>query len=209
MSEDSGPMEVPGKPGSRQRKISEEVKRLSRSEKVRNYCIGIGALSALILGVIANFKGEPIAEKAWETLRDKVNKQTIAIKRLHNRVVYFQAHEEGKNAAELQLKLDALQRKFDSLKAKKTATQPEAKTCGPGFVLADNKCRKASTAVVRRVVKETKAADKAEKKLLEERRKNLELERRLQKNTMQQQQSRDPLPNLVPLPKKLDDAAKK
>jgi len=84
-------------------------KRLSRSEQVRNYLLGLGALTGLILGLIAQFKGEPMAEKTWETVRRALNEQAKAVNRLRTRMVYFQAWQEAKTAVETQKKLEELQ----------------------------------------------------------------------------------------------------
>lgn len=104
-------------------------KPLSRAEKFKNYCIGIGAMTGLILGLWANLKGEPKAEEAkdkatkaestadktWKTLRDQVNKLAEAQQKLHVRMVHIQAHDEGYRAAKMLLQLqdenDALRKK--------------------------------------------------------------------------------------------------
>lgn len=196
------------------KKVTGETKRpLTLTEKLRNVCIAIGALSALILGLVANFKGEPVAEKTWNTLREEFNKQSIVLKRLHSRVVYMQAHEEGRHAADIQLKLEALQKKFDTLKAdQKKTTASSAPVRGPvicrrGYVEAGGRCQRAPTAVVRRVESETKAAIVAKKRLLEEKRRAAKLEKKIK--TLQQQEQKRGIPELSPLPKKLDDAARK
>lgn len=229
--ENSGPLEVPGKPG-RKKKISEEVKKLSRSEKVRNYCIGLGALSALILGLVANFKGEPVAQKAtedidktWRKLRFQVNKQSDAINKLHLRMVHFQGTQEGFTAGKLQEKLELIQKKYDELagsQPKKVAKLQQAKKptavaakpapkpkkeCPPGRVEAEGRCRKVTKAVAKRVAKDSQKVAEAQRKLAEERRRREELERKKRalerKMTQQKQQA---VPKLSPLPAKLDDA---
>jgi len=78
------------------------------AEKFRNICLGLGALTALILGAWANLRGEPTAEKTYTVLREQVNRQADAINRLHQRVVWLQAHEEGRTSASLQQQLDNL-----------------------------------------------------------------------------------------------------
>ena len=196
--------------------MSEETERARRpltlTEKIKNVCIAIGALSALILGIIANSRGEPVAEKTWSTLRDEFNKQSVVLKRLHSRVVYMQAHEEGRHAAEIQLKLDELQKKYDTLKAlpKKpdvVSSLPVPKpSCKEGYVEAEGRCRKASKAVVKRVESETKAVIVAKKRFLEEKRRSAKLEKKIK--TLQKQEQQKAIPELSPLPKKLDDAAK-
>lgn len=67
-------------------------KRESQSMKVRNYLIGLGAVSTLILALFANFRGEPGAEKGYARLQDMVDKQTAHIqnmdKRLHGQDMF-------------------------------------------------------------------------------------------------------------------------
>lgn len=64
----------------------EKTGKLSQSEKVRNYLIGIGAISGLILGIFANAKGEPGAEAGYKTLQEMVDKQTLHIRSLDRRI---------------------------------------------------------------------------------------------------------------------------
>jgi DNA-binding transcriptional regulator YhcF (GntR family) len=189
------------------------------STKLKNYATAIGlvlpALSGLVLGVIANVKGEPVAEKTWETLSKQVNRQSIALKRLHSRMVYFQAHEEGRHSAEIQIKLDALQKQYDALKAKAPVKMVKGtgrvvpatqRACRQGYVEADGKCRRAARAVVQRVVTEAKAAASARKRLIEAKRRTTKLEHRL-RQIRQEAKDTKALPALRPLPKKLDDVA--
>lgn len=210
----------------RSRKISQEVKRLSRSEKARNYLIGLGAASALILGLIQQFRGEPVAEKTWETLRSELNDQAKAVNKIQARLVYFQAWQEARTAMEIQNKLDLLQGKYDAMVAKqktqqattappKPAPKPEAKpACKEGLVEgSDGKCHQVRKAVAKRVKEDAKRAETARKALEEEKRKRLELERRksaLMKKLIQQTNGAGDHPKpLKLLPKNLDDAVKK
>jgi rubrerythrin len=206
MSEESGPMETPGKP-SRPEKNSGELRLTTRSERVRNYCIGIGALSALILGLVATFKGEPVAEKTWNTLRTELNKQSVVLKRLHSRVVFMQAHEEGRHAAEIQLKLETLQKRYDALKATgsvKVGAVTLDKKCADGHIEVDGKCKRVAKAVAKQVQATAKVAATVERKLVDEKRRADKLESKLKK-IKQQQKDQKGIPELIALPKKLSD----
>ena len=85
----------------------------------------LGLVCGALLGIYASFvKGEPKATKTWEVLRDQVNQQSEAINKLHLRMVFLQAHQEGANAASLQLKLDQLQVKYDTMLKQLKAPSP-------------------------------------------------------------------------------------
>jgi hypothetical protein len=192
---------------------------LSRAEKFKNYGIGIGAMSALLLGIWANVKGEPTAEKTWETLRDQMNNMAETVNKLSKRVIFLQAHESGRTAAEIQLKLDAADKKIASLEAKlKTSPAPASKPavavlnksqkkCKEGFVLVDRRCHRAPKAVARKLAQDAAERIKDRRKLLEEKRKRIDAERR-KKALMQQIQSPPPPAPLRMLPRKLDEAGK-
>lgn len=214
--------------------MADEDKRpLSRSEKVKNYLIGIGAISGLILALFANFRGEPEAKRAndqvdktWRTLRKQVNRQSEAINKLHLRMVHFQGTMEGMTAGKLQEKLERLQRRYDELMSAKgpklvkqlqkkptkvTAKAPPKpkKECPPGWVEAEGKCRRVHRSVAKRVSKDKQKMLEAKRKLEQERRRRKELERRkreLERKMVQQKQGK--VPKLRLLPDKLDDAAK-
>lgn len=93
---------------------------LSLSEKFKNYCLGIAALTALILGMINIFKGEPTAEQAqsqvaanWKSTVDRVNKLREAVNKMadvqqkYGRwIVACQAKQEGWNAGKLYTQLE-------------------------------------------------------------------------------------------------------
>lgn len=191
---------------------------LTRAEKFKNYCIGLGALTALILGAWANLKGEPRAEKTWETLRDQVNELTETVNKLSKRVIFLQAHESGRTAAEIQLKLDAAEAALAKLKASqptplKVLDKPQVKPapekkCREGYVLADNRCRKVPKAVAKKLEQATIAKAEAHRKLLVEKKKRLEEERRRRK-LMQQLAAPHPPAQMKKLPLKLDEAVKK
>ena len=98
---------------------------LSLSEKFKNYCLGIAALTALILGMINILKGEPTAEQAksqlvenWQTtvakvnkLRDAVNKVAEVQQKYGRWIVACQAKQEGWNAGKLYTQLEEAQKK--------------------------------------------------------------------------------------------------
>lgn len=111
-----------------------------RSEKVKNYLIGIGALTGLILGLLAQFKGEPVAEKTWNTLRDQVNKQTELINNLYTQLEVMKAVQEARSALELEHEIEELRKKYESEKSdkpkssgkgRKTLRKPVAARTGP------------------------------------------------------------------------------
>ena len=96
----------------------DKKKPLSFSEKFRNICLGIAAMSALILGLVNAFKGEPTAEKAWETSQEAINKNRTAInklgdglRKLHLMFVHMQGQQEGYNNAKLLRKIEELELK--------------------------------------------------------------------------------------------------
>lgn len=197
--------------------MDEEKRPLSFSEKFKNVCLGIAALSALILGMFNVLKGEPVAEKTWTTLRTQVNDIASAVNKLSRRVVFLQAHESGRTAAEIQLRLEAVQKDNASLRAALAARQasptptpvPKARAeqkCSDGHLLADGRCQKVPMAVAKKV-----KADEAElrRHLAEEKKRRQELERRKQQLMQQlQQQPTKPPEDLKKLPLRLDEAAK-
>ena len=65
----------------------EKRRPLTFSEKVRNILIGLGAASGLILGLVSNCKGEPVAEKTWVTLRTQVNDISGVVNKLTRREI--------------------------------------------------------------------------------------------------------------------------
>jgi hypothetical protein len=222
-TEESGVGEIPGKPGAR-KKTTGEVMGISKSERVRNYLIGIGALTGLILGLFSQFKGEPIAERTWKTLRRQVNKQSEIINRLHIRMVAFQAAQEARTAFELEGKLDALQKKYDALLAKQGSQKPTQSPvsvkpaapappkCSAGHVVdARGRCRAVHKAVAAKVQADQKRAVSAQKALEAEKRKRLEAERRkkeLMRKLIRQTKAKAAPRPLKALPDKLDEASK-
>jgi hypothetical protein len=107
-------------------------KPLTFTEKVKNVCLGLGAMTGLILGVVANVKGEPEAQEAkdkgdeiWKTLKGKVDKQSKAlnsqseaIEKLSRRVIFLQAHEAGFNAGKMYAELQAANSEIAKLRNK-------------------------------------------------------------------------------------------
>jgi hypothetical protein len=195
---------------------------LTRSEKVRNYLVGLGAASALILGLVTQFKGEPVADAVWAKLRKRVNRQDESIHKLHVRMIHLQGLEEGYNAGKLIEKLEQLQKKYDALKAKTTvaaapvapkptaiatATKPRASTdCKEGFLEVGGRCKRVPKAVAKAVKAEV---SKAKRKLVVEKKRFLELERKkaaLTKKLATQQQQVRAIPKPAPLPAKVEDA---
>jgi len=192
----------------------EKRKPLTFSEKARNILIGLGAASGLILGLVSNCKGEPVAEKTWTTLRAQVNEISVAVNKLSRRVVFLQAHEAGRTAATVQLKLEALQKENDVLRASLEARKAPpkggaaiAEPCAEGHIRMGTQCQRVPAAVAKRV-KDNEAEFR--KRLEEEKLKRLELERRKQQLMQQLQHPPAPKPpeDLKKLPLKLDEAAK-
>lgn len=214
----------PGTP-KRKKRPTGELMGISKSERVRNYLIGVGALTGLILGLLSQFRGEPFAEETWKTLRKQVNKQTSTINRLHIRMVAFQATQEARTAFELERKLDALQVKYDALLAKQGGQKapqspvsvkppdPPPKKCLAGHILdSTGRCRAVHKAVAAKVHADKKRADTVQKeledeklKLLEAERRKMELMRKLHQQTKAGAEEQKPLQLL---PAKLDEAAK-
>lgn len=195
---------------------------LTRSEKVRNYLIGIGAISALILGLVAQFKGEPVANEVWNKLRRRVNRQDDSLHKLHTRMVHLQGLQEGYNAGKLAEKLDQLQKKYDSLKAKTavavtttavkkptaTVTAPKSTKpdCKDGFLEVKGRCQRVPKAVAKAVKAKV---DYAAKRLMAEKKKRMALERKetaLIKKLTEQRQQVQAIPKPAPLPAKVEDA---
>lgn len=120
MSQDNGNGNGNGKP----------KRPLSLSEKFKNYCLGIAALTALILGMINIFKGEPTAEQAqsqvvenWKTtvervnkLRDAVNKIAEVQQKYGRWIVSCQAKQEGWNAGKLYTQLEEARKQREQRK---------------------------------------------------------------------------------------------
>lgn len=101
-----------------------------RSEKVKNYLIGIGALTGLILGLLAQFKGEPVAEKTWITLRDQVNRQTELINDLYTQLEVLRAVQEARAAVELEHEIEELRKQYDDLSSSKTTSTRKPRKAG-------------------------------------------------------------------------------
>lgn len=98
--------------------MTEAKNGMSKSERFKNYFIGIGATTGLVLGLLAQFRGEPVAEKTWTTLRDQVNKQTERINELYVRMESFQAAQRARDAIRLEYELDELRKSYEGLQEK-------------------------------------------------------------------------------------------
>lgn len=199
---------------------------LSRAEKFKNYCVGFGALTALILGAWANLKGEPTARKAWDVSEKQLNKNRRAIndlsdglRKLHLMFVHTQGQQEGYNNAKLLQQIEQLKKANEELRKGKTtaavssnnptvAAKPPKKDCHPGWVRVKGKCTKNRTAIAKAAVKAQEDVARVEKKLEKERK----LRKAAERAKMQMQQIRIPEPKppakLAPVPKALDDAVK-
>jgi hypothetical protein len=195
---------------------------LTQSEKFKNYCLGIAALTALILGLINILKGEPTAEKTWVILRDQTNSLTETVNKLTKQVIFLQAHESGRTAAKLELKLEEAEKKLSRLQSVKPAlvsksssgssrpaklSKPQKK-CKDGSVLADGRCRRVHKAVAKKMAQDEVEKVEARRRLLEEKKKRLEAERR--KRTLMKQMTEPAPPKPIPkLPTKLDEASER
>lgn len=110
---------------------TEQSSTATRSEKVKNYLIGIGALTGLILGLLAQFKGEPVAEKTWHTLREQVNKQTESINGLYTQIEVLKAMQDARMSVELEHELEELRKQYDALASEKPPKKkPEKRSKG-------------------------------------------------------------------------------
>jgi hypothetical protein len=103
----------------------EKAKELTKSERFVNYAKGcaliLPILGALSMGVFNLFKGEPVAQKTWETVRDKLNEQSVVIDKLTKKVLYWQGHEAGRSAGAIYEKLQLAEKKNDELMAQITS----------------------------------------------------------------------------------------
>ena len=171
---------------------------LTLTEKIKNVSIAVGAVSALILGIVANFKGEPIAEKTWTTLRLEVNKHTETINKLNEVLVQMQAREEGKTIGTLLEQLSRIQNDYDSL-----SNSVNQSPCKPGYTRLDNICKKVSKSV--QVNEDLKAEVKDEKrKRLSAEKKKIEII-----HHFQQKNQADNVKRLEKLPLKLSEQENK
>jgi hypothetical protein len=108
----------------------------TRGERAVSWAKAASIMVAAGLAVYAAvFKGEPGADEAksrvdktWKEMKRDVRKLTQAYNKLHTRVIYFQAREEGHTSGALKAKLDQLQAKYDrvALSKKSQKSQVEA-----------------------------------------------------------------------------------
>lgn len=191
---------------------------LSLSERFKNYCLGIAALTALILGLFNVFKGEPTAQRAWETSekainqnRNTLNKLNDGFSKLHLMFVHMQGQQEGYNNAKLIQKIEQLEQENEQLKGDKSVAVAKPahtkKNCPPGWVRINGRCSKNRVAIA-------KAVDDAKRSATEAKR-NLKLEHKMRRKAemakakMQQVQLPRPMSpaKLKPVPQSLDKAS--
>jgi len=189
--------------------------RMPMSEKVRNYFIGIGALTGLILGMLAQFKGEPVAEKTWSTLREQVNRQSEAINDLHTEMAVLRAIQDARTTFILESELSTLQTKYRALVEEDAAVEaaseevPAAPNCPSGRVRgSDGKCRFVPAPVADQMKQVKKRAASNRKELKEERRRRQEVEGS-KKDLMRKMLDRERVEQkqLEALPKSLNEAS--
>lgn len=167
--------------------MTESKNGMSKSERFKNYFIGIGATTGLVLGLLAQFRGEPMAEKTWATLRDQVNKQTERINELYVRMESFQAAQRARDAVRLEYELDELRKNYEQLQEKEA--QPSKRGRRP--------------ASARKPKKEEKSTPSFDDMLLSKVEAEHGILRQMAEHDMPQQKP------LETLPKKLEDAAKR
>lgn len=185
----------------------------SKSEKFKNYLFGVGAISGLILGLLSQFKGEPVAQKTWDALSKQVNTVSDAVNRLSKRVIFLQAHESGRMSASLHLKLEEADKKISRLEeqlAKKSAapdlSKPKTHSCKEGSIPIAGKCVTAPKAVRQQLMKDAAEKALAVFRLAKERKLRQELERK--KLTLKQMAIPKAPASIRRLPTKLDDLRK-
>jgi len=201
------------------KKITGEIAKISKSEKIRNYLIGIGAMTGLILGLVSQFKGEPYAEKTWKVLQARTNEHSEKLNRLHIRMVSFQAVQEVRSIMELDTKLTDLQKKHDELlgklKSQKKVPAPALKMrlvsinrCRRGQIKgADGHCRDVHKAVEAKVKAVEKQEASAREALKSEKKKRMKAEKGkkyLMKRLLQQAEAKP----IKALPATLEEASK-
>ncbi len=198
----------PGTPSSKRRRISETVRIVSKSERFKNYLIGIGAMTGLVLGLLSQFKGEPVAEKTWGTLRAAVNEQSQVINKISEKLIYLQAWQEAKTAIELQRKLEELQKRQAPIQ-QPTSLPAQGTTCPAGQALGeDHKCHRVTKSIAAKIVRDADLGKAMQLAFEAERRRRMELERN-KSMLMQKLLQQTPSKTLRALPLKLDDAEKK
>lgn len=162
---------------------------------------GIAACLAAIPGIITVFKGEPLAQDTWTTLKVKVDEQSKVINKIEKRMVYFQAFQEAQNSLALQQRLAELQKLYDEAVAKGVAKKPSAEECTGNQVLGDDgKCHWVKETVAVKIRKAEAVKEIFEKKLDDEKSKRIKLEQKKQ-IIEQLQNSQSYTKPLSPLPK--------
>ena len=196
-----------------------QTKLVIASAALKNYAGAVAlllgalpAVGALVISLVTTFRGEPVAEKTWETVRSEINEQSKVINNIHLRMEHLQGFQEGLTASSLQTRLDNLQKAYDKLKAKSLETLPSANAlqakvdCKKGYIRVDNNCVWATTRVAAVVHEAEKKAHDATVKLKTERRKRMSKERLLDKIKHKIGAPKAPLKLL---PQKLDDVVQR
>ena len=198
----------------------------TRAEKFKNYCIGLGALTALILGTInmAWDRSKAVEKKSdsgYEKLAKTVNELASFSSKVQLKLAILQAKEEERTAMRVFQKLEAseaankkLREQLDAIAkgtvAKKVArTKPAVKVakvsgCKRGQIEdAAGKCRWVPRSVAAKVfVDHMKSqASKIQLDLERERRKRAEREKRLMSKKVQAAQKT----YIKKVPLKMDD----
>jgi len=197
-------------------------KSLSLSEKARNYAIGIGALTGLILGAWANLKGEPVAEQSYKITKEQVNAQTEHLQVLKERMAEVEGFVKGHEFGKLQVKIDTLQSENERLHRElmervsepivtkpivaKPRVLPKLKEneCKEGLVWNGKRCIRVHKTVVKKMKEDQVKTDEIRKELKEEKRKRLREENR-RKKMEQRVQSNMSMQRSLPVLKKLPD----
>ena len=214
--------------------MAEETKNGGRTkaEKFKNYAFGIGACTALILGLgnLLFDKAGAVEDKAdsgYEKLAKTVNKLVSFSGKVQLKLAIIQAREQERTSMKLFQKLEAsvkenklLRERLDVIvSGKKVAmSKPRpagagrkavpARTCPPGWVTgAGGRCRRVHSSVAAKMhVTDMKAqAAKLQFELERARRKKLEREKKAMSKKMQAVQKAD----IKHVPSKLDDVTQK
>jgi hypothetical protein len=200
----------------------------TRAERFKNYCIGLGALTALILGTVnmlwdRSKAVEKKADNGYEKLAKKVNELASFSSKVQLKLAILQAKEEERTAMKVFHKLEAseaanekLQEQLEAIAkgtkvaAVKKPTKPRVKVakvpvrCNAGHVQdATGRCRRVPQSVATRVFVDDmkKQASKIQLDLERERRKKAEREKRAMGKTVQAVQNT----YIKKVPLKLDD----
>lgn len=203
--------------------------RLPLSAKARNWAMVLSlvlpGVSGLVLGVIATFKGEPVAEQTWETLKAKTNEQSRTINEINLKLAHQEGFVEGQQLEKLQTKLDQLQKDNEKLKTElESKNEPKpvvalppppppkpVEECKVGRVRGDDgKCRYVPKPVAARVKADREQAKDTRRELVEEKRRRMKEEKRRKKVEQKVQEVKrrsKKIKMLNALPDNLEEAA--